>query len=116
MMNIATVSSERVVFYAGVGSELSLDRALFAFGFVANADVYGWRYRHEHALRRLYLESGYIAEGLAALGAANGLRANLAVPQRDDEFLALHGYDPLCHVAVCTLTMAVADGGEVATC
>jgi hypothetical protein len=99
-----------------VGSDVALERALFTFGFVANADVYGWRYRHEHALRRLYLESGYIAEGLAALGAACGLRSQLALPQRDGEFLALHGYDPLCHVAVCTLTIAAAQGGEGVTC
>jgi SagB-type dehydrogenase family enzyme len=85
--------------------------AAITIGLVANADVYQWRYRHEHALRRLYLESGHVAQMLIVLGAGYELKTLVTPAQRDSDFLDLHGYEAIRHMPIYTLTMGRTRGG-----
>lgn len=81
--------------------------AAFTFGLVADFPVYQWRYRHDHALRRLYTEAGVIAQSLIVLGHGHGLGALVTPAQKDSEYLQLHGLDPDRYAPVYTITMGL---------
>ncbi|MBM2614786.1 SagB/ThcOx family dehydrogenase [Actinoplanes sp. LDG1-06] len=98
--------------------------AAWTIGLVADFPRYQWRYRHEHGLRRLYLESGVLGQELAIVAHAYGLSTLITPAQKDRAYLALHGDLPDDRYApVYTLTMGrslgtrghfLADPGEPA--
>ncbi|MEO3818599.1 SagB/ThcOx family dehydrogenase [Plantactinospora sp. B24E8] len=78
--------------------------AAWTLGMVADFPRYQWRYRHEHGLRRLYLESGILGQQLVVLGSAYGLSTLVTPAQRDRPYLALHGLTEDRYAPVYTLT------------
>jgi SagB-type dehydrogenase family enzyme len=77
----------------------------WTLGLVADFPRYQWRYRHEHGLRRLYLESGIIAQELIIVGEAYGLSTLVTPAQRDTPYLELHNLRNDRYAPVYTLTM-----------
>jgi len=79
--------------------------AALTLGLVADFPRYQWRYRHEHGLRRLYVESGIIAQELTVVGSAYGLSTLVTPAQKDTSYLDLHGLSNDRYAPVYTLTM-----------
>jgi SagB-type dehydrogenase family enzyme len=79
--------------------------AAWTLGLVADFPRYQWRYRHEQALRRLYMESGIIGQELTIVGAAYGLSTLVTPAQRDTPYLELHGLCNDRYAPIYTLTM-----------
>jgi SagB-type dehydrogenase family enzyme len=84
--------------------------AAWTLGLVADFPRYQWRYRHEHALRRLYLEAGILAQELIILGSSYGLATLVTPAQKDRPYLRLHGLDDLRFACIYTLTMGGSRG------
>jgi SagB-type dehydrogenase family enzyme len=78
--------------------------AAWTLGMVADFPRYQWRYRHEHGLRRLYMESGVIAQELLILATAYGLSTLVTPAQRDRLYMDLHELSPDRYAPVYTLT------------
>jgi hypothetical protein len=85
--------------------------AAWTLGLVADFPRYQWRYRHEHGLRRLYLESGIIGQELIILGGAYGLSSLVTPAQKDTPYLSLHGLPNDRYAPVYTLTMGLTRAG-----
>ncbi len=79
--------------------------AAWTLGLVADFPRYQWRYRHEHGLRRLYVESGIIAQELTTLAGAYGLSTLVTPAQKDSAYLELCGLSADRYAPVYTLTM-----------
>lgn len=88
--------------------------AAWTLGLVADFPRYQWRYRHEHALRRLWIEAGFVGQELLALGLAYGLGTLVTPAQRDTSYLELHGLSSDRYAPVYTLTMGLSrkQGGD----
>ena len=56
---------------------------------IADFPRYQWRYRHEHALRKLYLETGVLSQEIILVATAYGLATLVTPAQRDQETLDL---------------------------
>jgi len=84
--------------------------AAWTLGLVADFPRYQWRYRHEHGLRRLYLEAGVIGQELIVLGSSYGLSTLVTPAQKDRPYLELHGLPDDRYGAVYTLTMGQSRG------
>ncbi|MFC6092224.1 SagB/ThcOx family dehydrogenase [Saccharothrix lopnurensis] len=84
--------------------------AAWTLGLVADVPRYQWRYRHEHGLRRLYLEAGIIAQELLVLGMSYGLSTLVTPAQKDSPYLALHGLSADRYAPVYTLTQGMSRG------
>ena len=84
--------------------------AAWTVGLVADLPRYQWRYRHEHALRRLWFEAGLIGQELIVLGSAYGLSTLVTPAQKDRPYLSLHQLDDRRYAAVYTLTMGMSRG------
>ncbi|WP_449060976.1 SagB/ThcOx family dehydrogenase [Planomonospora algeriensis] len=85
--------------------------AAWTLGMVADFPRYQWRYRHEHGLRRLYLEAGILGQELLILGMSYGLSTLVTPAQKDRAYLGLHGLEDRRHAPVYTLTMGLSRGG-----
>jgi hypothetical protein len=81
--------------------------AAWTLGLVADFPRYQWRYRHEHALRRLYVEAGFVGQELLALGLAYNLGTLVTPAQKDSAYLDLHGLTADRYAPVYTLTMGL---------
>jgi nitroreductase len=79
--------------------------AAWTISLVVEFPTLQWRYRHEHALRRLYCRAGFIGQELLVLGSAYGLGTLVTPAQKDTAFLELHRLDPVRFAPVYTLTM-----------
>jgi SagB-type dehydrogenase family enzyme len=79
---------------------------------VITADVprYQWRYRHERALRHLYMASGRLGQRITLLGHAYGLGTVPTPAIRDSACCDLLGLDPLYDLPIYTLTMGPIPG------
>jgi hypothetical protein len=84
--------------------------AAWTLGLVADFPRYQWRYRHELGLRKLYMESGVIAQELVILGGSYGLSTLVTPAQRDTPYLRLHGLSADRYAPVYTLTMGLTRG------
>jgi nitroreductase len=84
--------------------------AAWTLGMVADFPRYQWRYRHEHGLRRLYMESGVIGQELVVLAMSYGLSTLVTPAQRDRLYLDLHQLSPDRYAPVYTLTMGGSRG------
>jgi SagB-type dehydrogenase family enzyme len=84
--------------------------AAWTLGMVADFPRYQWRYRHEHGLRRLYMESGIIAQELVILATAYGLGTLVTPAQRDRLYMELHQLSLDRYAPVYTLTMGWSRG------
>jgi SagB-type dehydrogenase family enzyme len=73
---------------------------------VADFDRYQWRYRHERALRNLYLESGRLMQPLILVATALGLQTGITPAIRDQLVGALLALDSENWQALHTLTVA----------
>lgn len=75
--------------------------ANFTLLLVANFGIYQWRYRHERALRNLYIEAGRVLEHFSIAGLKVGLQG-VVTPELADrklgEFLDLNLKEelPIC--------------------
>ena len=72
---------------------------------VADFDRYQWRYRHERALRNLYLECGRLMQPLILTGTALGLRTGITPAIRDELVAPLLARDNGNWQALHTLTI-----------
>ncbi|HVQ09447.1 MAG TPA: SagB/ThcOx family dehydrogenase [Allosphingosinicella sp.] len=74
---------------------------------VISADIprYQWRYRHEHALRNLYIGSGRVAQLLILLGQAHGFGSVPTPAMLDSACGELFGMDPAKELPIYTITM-----------
>jgi hypothetical protein len=79
--------------------------ACLTLGLIADTEAYQWRYRHSHALRRLYVESGAIAQHLLAAGRASRLEGFVTPAQHDSAFLDVAGCRDSPLIPVHTLTL-----------
>jgi SagB-type dehydrogenase family enzyme len=86
--------------------------AAWTLGMVADFPRYQWRYRHEHGLRRLYLEAGVLGQQLIVLAMSYGLSTLVTPAQKDRAYLALHGLPEDRFAPVYTLTMGLSRGSE----
>jgi SagB-type dehydrogenase family enzyme len=84
--------------------------AAWTLGLVADFPRYQWRYRHEHGLRRLYMESGILAQELLILAMAYGLSTLVTPAQRDRPYMELHELSPDRFAPIYTLTMGWSRG------
>jgi SagB-type dehydrogenase family enzyme len=84
--------------------------AAWTLGLVADFPRYQWRYRHEHGLRRLYMESGILAQELLILAMAYGLSTLVTPAQRDRPYMELHELSPDRFAPTYTLTMGWSRG------
>lgn len=84
--------------------------AAWTLGLVADFPRYQWRYRHEHGLRRLYLEAGIIGQEILILGLSYGLGTLVTPAQKDRPYLELHGLRDDRYAPVYTLTMGLSLG------
>lgn len=91
----------REVFY---GSPWPLTAA-WTLVMVADFEQYQYRYRHERALRNLYIESGHLAQKLLLLADTHGLGTLVTPAVRDGLAEELLGLDPVRQATVYTLTM-----------
>ncbi|MEW1828902.1 SagB/ThcOx family dehydrogenase [Streptomyces sp. NPDC088196] len=91
----------RQVFY---GSPWPLTAA-FTLVMVADFEQYQFRYRHERALRNLYIESGHLAQRLLLLADTHGLGTLVTPAVRDGLIEDLLGLDPVRQATIYTLTM-----------
>lgn len=91
----------RDVFY---GSPWTLT-AGFTLVMVADFEQYQFRYRHERALRNLYIESGHLAQRLLLLGDTHGLGTLVTPAVRDGLIEELLGLDARRQATMYTLTM-----------
>ncbi|MBV8688034.1 MAG: SagB/ThcOx family dehydrogenase [Alphaproteobacteria bacterium] len=73
---------------------------------VISADIprYQWRYRHEHALRNLYIGSGRVAQLLILLAQAYGFGSVPTPAMHDTTCCELFGMDPASEVPLYTIT------------
>jgi len=84
--------------------------AAWTLGLVADVPRYQWRYRHDHGLRRLYLEAGLLAQELLILGMSYGFSTLVTPAQKDSAYLALHDLPAERFAPVYTLTMGLSRG------
>lgn len=84
--------------------------AAWTLGLIADFPRYQWRYRHEHGLRRLYLEAGILGQELLILGMSYGLCTLVTPAQKDRPYLDLHGLPHDRYSPVYTLTMGLSLG------
>lgn len=84
--------------------------AAWTLGLVADFPRYQWRYRHEHGLRRLYLEAGVLGQELIILGMSYGLSTLVTPAQRDRPYMALHDLPEDRFAPLYTLTMGWSRG------
>lgn len=84
--------------------------AAWTLGLVADFPRYQWRYRHEQGLRRLYLESGMLAQELLILGMSYGLSTIVTPAQKDRLYLELLELPSDRFAPVYTLTMGWSRG------
>lgn len=84
--------------------------AALTIGLIADFPRYQWRYRHEHGLRRLYIESGIIAQELVILGMSYGMSTLVTPAQRDRPYLELLDLPDDRFGPVYTLTMGLSRG------
>ncbi|HEY2961684.1 MAG TPA: SagB/ThcOx family dehydrogenase [Pyrinomonadaceae bacterium] len=83
------------------------ETAAWSIVLVADLLQYQWRYRHERALRNLYIEAGRIGQHLILTGTLFGL-GTLPTPALSDRGLsALLQLDPLRQTPVYSLTMGL---------
>jgi SagB-type dehydrogenase family enzyme len=61
---------------------------------VADFDRYQWRYRHERALRNMYVEAGRLMQPLILVATALGLQTGITPAMRDEEIADLLGLEP----------------------
>ncbi len=81
------------------------ETAAWTIVVVADFAQYQWRYRHERALRHLYMAAGRVAQRLIVVGESVGL-GSLPTPAAADELLCdLLDIDPDRQAPVYTLTM-----------
>lgn len=73
---------------------------------VADFDRYQWRYRHERALRNLYLECGRLMQPLVLVATALGLQTGITPAIRDQLVGALLSLEPGNWQALHTLTVS----------
>jgi len=85
--------------------------AAWTLGLMADFPRYQWRYRHEYALRKLYVEAGFIAQELLMLGMSYGLETLVTPAQKDTPYLELHGLSGDRYAPVYTLTMGLSRKG-----
>jgi len=91
----------RDVFY---GSPWPLTAA-WTLVMVADFEQYQFRYRHERALRNLYIEAGHLAQRLLLLADTHGLGTLVTPAVRDGLIQDLLCLDPVRQATVYTLTM-----------
>lgn len=72
---------------------------------VADFEQYQFRYRHERALRNLYIESGHLAQRLLLRADTHGLGTLVTPAVRDGLIEELLGLDPVRQATIYTLTM-----------
>jgi SagB-type dehydrogenase family enzyme len=74
---------------------------------IISADIprYQWRYRHEHALRNLYIGSGRVAQLLILLAQAYGFGSVPTPAMLDSACGELFGMDPASEIPIYTITM-----------
>ncbi|MFJ4633706.1 SagB/ThcOx family dehydrogenase [Streptomyces sp. NPDC088847] len=84
--------------------------AAWTIGLVADFPRYQWRYRHEHALRRLWFEAGLIGQEVIVLGSSYGLSTLVTPAQKDRPYLRLHSLDDRRYACLYTLTMGLSRG------
>jgi hypothetical protein len=85
--------------------------AAWTIGLVADFPRYQWWHRGEHGLRRLYIESGILAQELIILGMSYGVSTMVTPAQKDSPYLALHGLtDERRFAPIYTLTMGPSRG------
>lgn len=77
-----------------------------AFTVVLFADVgaYSWLYRHEHALRRIFVESGVAMQYVNIAARSSGLEGFVTPAQKDSQILDLFGLTPGLFLPVHTFT------------
>lgn len=80
-----------------------------AWTIILTADFvqYQWRYRHERALRHMYVESGRIAQRLLMMAMGYGLGTLPTPAVRDKDIAALLGLNERRQAPIYTLTMGL---------
>jgi SagB-type dehydrogenase family enzyme len=81
------------------------ETATMTLFLTADFPQYQWRYRHERALRHVYMASGRLAQRLLLVGHAFGLGTLPTPATRDSETCALLQLDPTRQAPIYTLTM-----------
>lgn len=79
---------------------------------VADVDQYQWRYRHERALRNLYIEAGRISQHLLLTGMVHKLGTLCTPAILDSGISNLLHLDRIRQYAVYSLTMGLYLGGK----
>lgn len=80
----------------------------------AEFERFQWRYRHERALRNLYIDTGYIMQSLVLAATAYRLLTHITPAVRDTEALSMLGLSPCKHQVLHTLTLGLGKVGQEA--
>jgi len=87
------------------------ETASFTLVLTADFEKYQWRYRHERALRHLYMSVGRVAQRLLIVAQAHGLGSLPTPATRDSDTCALLRLDPVRTTPLYTLTMGPLGSG-----
>jgi SagB-type dehydrogenase family enzyme len=82
----------------------------FTVILVADFPRYQWRYRHDRALRVLYLESGIVSQYVVLAAWARGLATLVTPAQKDSAVSDLLGLDSTVLSTITTLTVGWSRG------
>lgn len=83
------------------------EMASFTLLFVAEFERFQWRYRHERALRNLYVDVGRMAQFFILVATAYDLATHITPACRDDQLLELLGLDLDRHQVLHTVTIGL---------
>jgi nitroreductase len=81
------------------------ETAAWTLVIVSDFAQYQWRYRHERALRHLYMATGRIAQRILVVGHTYGLGSLPTPAMHDLDCCDLLGIDAETHAPVYSLTM-----------
>ena len=89
-------------------SQGNISRSCLTLFFVCDLEQYMWRYRHERALRNLFLEVGRIAQRLIIAGENQGLRSFMTPACSDKQLSEVLKLDVIRQYPLYSLTFGFA--------
>ncbi|MCM3920655.1 SagB/ThcOx family dehydrogenase [Frankia sp. AiPs1] len=105
-LSLVKAGNFREAAYVALAGQPAPKNAAATILLVADFARYQWRYRHERALRNLYLEAGRLMQPLILVATALGLQTGITPAVRDEEIADLLGENSENWQALHTLTVA----------
>ena len=105
LLDLIDTGIQRCDVDAALGGQPDQDRAAGLIALVADFDRYSWRYRHERALRNLYIDAGRIMGRLLLAASGLGLQTGITPLVHDSAMRDLLDLDGDRQAVLHTLTL-----------